>query len=131
MMEWSIAITITRAAAYRATTNDCLLSSAGVVASPNYEIRFEPTAAETGAVVAVFTGGAFVGAGLAGPSGDWLGRKLTVLIGSIIFLVGGILQTAAQNLGYLYAGRLLAGVGVGFLVRALPHFRRLAVCFTH
>lgn len=58
-----------------------------------------------------FTGGAFVGAALAGPAGDRLGRKITILIGAVIFCVGGALQTAAQTIQYLYAGRSLAGVG--------------------
>lgn len=74
-------------------------------------------------MVAVFTGGAFVGAGLAGPCGDWLGRKLTVFVGSIIFLVGGALQTGAQSLDYLYSGRLIAGLGVGFLVMIIPPYQ--------
>lgn len=47
----------------------------------------------------------------AGPIGDRLGRKWTILMGSVIFCLGGGLQTGAQGLGYLYAGRLLAGVG--------------------
>jgi len=37
------------------------------------------------------------------------------MTGAIIFLIGGALQTAAQSLNYLYVGRLIAGVGVGFL----------------
>lgn len=93
---------------------------AGVVAAPNFENGFTPTEAQKGAVVAVFTGGAFVGAGLAGPCGDWLGRRLTVLMGSVIFLVGGALQTGAQSLDYLYSGRLISGLGVGFLVMIIP-----------
>jgi len=72
---------------------------------------FTPDENETGAVVSVFTGGGFFGAALAGPVGDRLGRKKTILIGALIFLLGGALQTGAQTLDYLYAGRCLAGVG--------------------
>lgn len=61
--------------------------------------------------MSVFTGGAFFGAMFAGPAGDHLGRKLTILIGAVIFCLGGALQTGAQNLKYLYSGRALAGVG--------------------
>lgn len=78
---------------------------AGVVASRNFARQFAPTAAESGAVVAVFTGGAFFGAGFAGPVGDWLGRKKTILLGAVIFCLGGGLQTGAQSLSYFYAGR--------------------------
>lgn len=47
----------------------------------------------------------------AGPTGDRLGRKWTILIGAVIFLLGGGLQTGAKHIDYLYAGRCLAGVG--------------------
>ncbi|KUJ22195.1 general substrate transporter [Mollisia scopiformis] len=84
---------------------------AGVIASPAFLSTFNnPSANETGAVVSVFTGGAFFGAALAGPMGDWFGRRLTIMTGALIFCVGGSLQTAAQNLGYLYAGRAIAGL---------------------
>ena len=53
---------------------------AGAVNSKNFGRVFSPTANETGAVVSVFTGGAFFGAALAGPAGDWLGRKKTASI---------------------------------------------------
>jgi MFS family permease len=96
---------------------------AGAVASSNFITTFNPTKAETGAVVSVFTGGAFIGAGLAGPAGDSLGRKKTILIGALVFILGGGLQTGAQTLAYLYAGRAIAGVGVGFLVMIVPLYQ--------
>lgn len=73
--------------------------------------------------MSVFTGGAFFGAMFAGPTGDYLGRKLTILIGSLIFILGGGLQTGAQTIDYLYSGRCLAGVGVGFLVMVIPLYQ--------
>ena len=66
---------------------------------------------DSGAIVSIFTGGAFFGAMFAGPVGDFLGRKLTILIGALVFLLGGGLQTGAQHINYMYAGRCLAGVG--------------------
>jgi MFS family permease len=94
---------------------------AQVISSPAFNSYLnEPTKAETGAVVSVFTGGAFFGAGIAGPMGDKLGRRMTILIGAIVFCLGGALQTGAQALSYLYAGRLIAGLGVGILVMIIP-----------
>ncbi|QDS73922.1 hypothetical protein FKW77_007696 [Venturia effusa] len=81
---------------------------ASAIASANFNSLFKPSESETGAVVSVFTGGGFVGAMFAGPLGDRLGRKWTILMGSVIFCLGGGLQTGAQGLSYLYAGRLLA-----------------------
>ncbi|KAF2650830.1 general substrate transporter [Lophiostoma macrostomum CBS 122681] len=96
---------------------------AQVIASQSFNTKFTPTTNETGAVVSVFTGGAVIGAGLAGPFGDWFGRKLTIFIGAIVFLVGGALQTGAQALSYLYAGRSIAGCGVGILCMIVPLYQ--------
>ncbi|SMY23605.1 unnamed protein product [Zymoseptoria tritici ST99CH_1A5] len=96
---------------------------AGAVDSENFKSTFQPTKAEIGAVVSVFTGGAFFGAMFAGPCGDFLGRKKTILLGAVIFLLGGALQTGAQALSYLYAGRAIAGIGVGFLVMIVPLYQ--------
>ena len=38
-------------------------------------------------------------------------------------MLGGALQTAAVNINYLYAGRVLAGVGVGQLVMIIPLYQ--------
>ncbi|RKU47312.1 hypothetical protein DL546_002285 [Coniochaeta pulveracea] len=96
---------------------------AEVVGSSSYIDLFNPTDAETGVVVSLFTGGAFFGAFFAGPTGDWLGRRLTILLGSLIFILGGCLQTAAQSIHYLWAGRCIAGLGVGFLVMIIPVYQ--------
>lgn len=57
----------------------------------------------------MFTTGAFFGAALAGPAGDYLGRRWTISLGCLIFCLGGGLQTGAQTLAYLYSGRFFAG----------------------
>jgi sugar porter (SP) family MFS transporter len=38
-------------------------------------------------------------------------------------MLGGALQTGAQNLGYMMAGRAIAGVGVGILVMIIPMYQ--------
>ncbi|CAK7331310.1 unnamed protein product [Dovyalis caffra] len=42
------------------------------------------------------------------------GRKPTMQIASVFFLVGAILNAAALNIGMLIAGRLCLGAGIGF-----------------
>ncbi|KAF2127698.1 MFS sugar transporter-like protein [Dothidotthia symphoricarpi CBS 119687] len=96
---------------------------AQVIASQSFNSEFKPTTAETGAVVSVFTGGAVFGAAFAGPSGDKLGRRKTILIGATVFCLGGALQTGARGLSYLYAGRAIAGIGVGMLCMIIPVYQ--------
>ncbi|KAK4145107.1 general substrate transporter [Dichotomopilus funicola] len=96
---------------------------AQVIASQSFHSEFRPTDNEEAAVVSVFTGGAFIGAFLAGPTGDYLGRRLTILLGAVVFLLGGALQTGARALSYLYAGRAIAGLGVGVLCMIVPLYQ--------
>ncbi|KAF4548544.1 Sugar (and other) transporter-like protein 30 [Elsinoe fawcettii] len=96
----------------------------GVVASSSFVSEFNnPSGNEIGAVVSLFTGGAFFGAAFAGTTGDYLGRRMTIMIGAVIFILGGGLQAGGQNLGYFYSGRALAGVGVGFLTMIIPLYQ--------
>lgn len=96
---------------------------AGVIGSSHFIEEYQANGAQNGAVVSLFTGGAFFGAMFAGLSGDLLGRKMTIFIGALIFIVGGSVQTAAQSLNYLYVGRAFAGLGVGFLTMIIPLYQ--------
>jgi MFS family permease len=89
---------------------------AEVVASDSFKELFLQNSSDTksGTVVALFTGGCFVGA-LGSGYTHRLGRRGTILLASCIFIVGGVVQTAGVVIGMLYAGRLIAGIGVGFL----------------
>jgi MFS family permease len=96
---------------------------AEVVASNTFTAKFKPDDTQSGLVVSMFTTGAFFGAAFGGPCGDFLGRRLTIVIGSVIFCLGGALQTGAENIAFLYSGRFLAGLGVGFLVMIIPLYQ--------
>lgn len=43
------------------------------------------------------------------------GRRLSMLFGGTIFFIGAILAANAQNMTMLIFGRLLLGVGIGFI----------------
>lgn len=48
---------------------------------------------------------------------------MTIMIGAIIFCVGGAVQTSAPSIRALYIGRLFAGLGVGFLTMMVPLYQ--------
>ncbi|CAM8918264.1 unnamed protein product [Rhodiola kirilowii] len=50
------------------------------------------------------------------------GRKPTMLIAGLFFIVGVVLNAAAQDLAMLIVGRILLGCGVGFANQAVPLF---------
>lgn len=96
---------------------------AEVVASETFKQKFVANDVQSGLVVSMFTTGAFFGAGFAGPAGDYLGRRWTITTGCLLFLLGGALQTGASTLSFLWSGRVLAGLGVGFLVMIIPMYQ--------
>ncbi len=97
---------------------------AEVVASDSFKSLFLQSNGDTrsGTVVALFTGGCFCGAFLASYT-DPLGRRGTILMACCIFVVGGIIQTAGVVIAMLYVGRLIAGLGVGFLTMIIPIYQ--------
>ncbi|KAK4565781.1 hypothetical protein LTR86_003630 [Recurvomyces mirabilis] len=97
---------------------------AEVVASDSFKKTFLQNDGDTrsGTVVALFTGGCFCGAFLASFT-DPLGRRGTILMACCIFVVGGVIQTAGVVIAMLYVGRLIAGLGVGFLTMIIPIYQ--------
>lgn len=73
-----------------------------------------------GFVVSIFLLGAWLTSYFASWVMDRLGRRWTIEIGSFVFIVGGILQTASNKREELLLGRLIAGFGIGFLSTVLP-----------
>ena len=57
-----------------------------------------------------------------------LGRRLTMLIAGVFFIIGVIFNGAAQNLAMLIIGRILLGCGVGFANQVSTNFHQLQNC---
>ncbi|OIV93172.1 hypothetical protein TanjilG_20835 [Lupinus angustifolius] len=48
------------------------------------------------------------------------GRKLSMLFGGVLFLVGALINGFAQNIWMLIVGRILLGLGIGFANQSVP-----------
>lgn len=48
------------------------------------------------------------------------GRKVSMTIGGLVFLIGSIFSGAAMNVTMLIVGRLLLGVGIGYANQSVP-----------
>ena len=64
--------------------------------------------------------GAFVGALIAGPMSDIIGRKPTIIIADVLFTFGAGMMAYSWNIESLMAGRLVVGLGVGIASMAVP-----------
>ena len=64
-------------------------------------------------ITSILSAGTFFGALISGDFADFFGRRLTIIISSIVFIIGVVLQTASSSIALLTVGRVIAGFGVG------------------
>lgn len=72
-----------------------------------------PSSSFLGTIVALYNIGCLAGCIVAALFGNRLGRKNTVLLGSLIMVVGAVIQTATYGAAQLIVGRLISGLGNG------------------
>ncbi|KAG6884963.1 hypothetical protein C0995_009714 [Termitomyces sp. Mi166 len=67
--------------------------------------------------------GSLVGALLVTLLADRLGRKKTVILAGMVWVVGSILQCASVNRGMLVIGRIISGISVGLSSAVVPIYQ--------
>lgn len=83
-----------------------------------------PSESRISLIVSILSVGTFVGALLAGPLSDWIGRRWGIIISAAIpFNLGVALQVAATEQTMFIIGRLFAGFGVGLVSVQIPMFQ--------
>lgn len=80
-----------------------------------------------GNIVSVLQAGCFFGAMSSFYLGDKLGRKMSLLLADVIFIIGSIVQTtcamgAGNDMAQLYVGRVIGGFGVGLTSAIVPTY---------
>ncbi|KAK5706710.1 Plasma membrane low glucose sensor [Elasticomyces elasticus] len=84
----------------------------------------EITGSQESLIVSILSAGTVVGALLAAPMADFLGRKIAIMLScGIVFNVGVILQVAATAQPLFIAGRCIAGLGVGLVSAMIPLYQ--------
>lgn len=66
--------------------------------------------------------GCVIGVSIAGPFGDWLGRKKLLILAGILFAVSAVGTALPRTLAEFIAFRILGGVGVGAASMASPMY---------
>ncbi|EGP87271.1 unnamed protein product [Zymoseptoria tritici ST99CH_1A5] len=81
------------------------------------------TSSQSSMIVSLLSAGTFFGALTASPTGDYIGRKLGLMVSCLVFCFGVILQTAATEIPLFTAGRFFAGYGVGMISALIPLYQ--------
>ncbi|KAG9828366.1 general substrate transporter, partial [Aureobasidium melanogenum] len=66
-----------------------------------------------GGITASMSGGSFLGALAAGFICDAVGRRRSLMLASVIWIIGAAIQCSSQNVAQLIVGRLVSGLAVG------------------
>lgn len=92
-----------------------------IVGTQQYIDYFDnPSGVWQGAIGSSLAAGSIVGALFAGPLSDRLGRRTSIWVATVPWLIGTAVQAAVQSRGMLIAGRLLNGLTVGVTSSQVP-----------
>ncbi|KAF8902979.1 general substrate transporter [Mucidula mucida] len=86
-------------------------------------VSFQPGSDAQGAIVAAMPAGSLVGALMVTQLADRIGRKKTIILSGLIWVIGSILQCASVNRGMLVVGRIISGISVGIASAVVPIYQ--------
>ncbi|KAG6844282.1 hypothetical protein H0H87_008188 [Tephrocybe sp. NHM501043] len=96
----------------------------GVLSNPAYLRVFNsPDSNAQGGITAAMPAGSLIGALAVTQLADRIGRKKTVILAGIIWVIGSILQCASVNRGMLVVGRIISGLSVGLSSAVVPIYQ--------
>lgn len=81
------------------------------------------TASQSSEIVSILSAGTFFGALASSWVADYFGRRIGMILNTLVFTFGVILQTAASAIPLFVAGRFFAGFGVGLLSATIPLYQ--------
>lgn len=92
----------------------------GVIVTPDFleTLGITGNTSLQGTITALYDIGCFFGAIAAFVIGEPLGRKKSILYGTVIMSVGAILQITAYSVPQMIIGRIVAGIGNGIVSQA-------------
>ena len=96
-------------------------SMSSMIGTKEYKRYFgHPDATRQGGITGAMSAGSFLGSLISPNFSDTFGRKMSMQICSILWIIGCVIQCASQDVAMLVVGRVIAGIGIGFGSSAAP-----------
>ncbi|PPQ98671.1 hypothetical protein CVT26_013817 [Gymnopilus dilepis] len=96
----------------------------GVLNNPSYLKQFNhPGPGAQGGIVAAMPAGSLIGSLAVTQLADKLGRKKTIILSGLFWVIGSILQCASVDRGMLVVGRIISGISVGLASSVVPIYQ--------
>ncbi|RHZ70339.1 hypothetical protein CDV55_108421 [Aspergillus turcosus] len=96
----------------------------GVVISPYWLRQMgNPSTIMVSTITALYDVGAVFGAIFSAIMAEYLGRKRTLILGSVILVIGSILMGSCYERVQMMVGRILTGIGIGYLTSVAPVYQ--------
>lgn len=96
----------------------------GVLGTMAYKNYFgNPVSYRQGAITASMPAGSLVGSLFSSFLADRYSRKVALQISCVLWIIGSILMTAAQNIPMLCIGRVICGLCVGIASSVVPIYQ--------
>ncbi|KAJ5915151.1 hypothetical protein N7454_011263 [Penicillium verhagenii] len=95
----------------------------GVITMESFGARFPRVFSDSGFkgwFVSTLLLAAWLGSLINGPISDRVGRKVSMNLAVIVFVIGSAIQCAAVSIPMLFVGRAIAGLAIGMLTMVVP-----------
>ncbi|KAJ5938726.1 hypothetical protein N7466_001860, partial [Penicillium verhagenii] len=95
----------------------------GVITMESFGARFPRVFSDSGFkgwFVSTLLLAAWLGSLINGPISDRVGRKVSMNLAVIVFVIGSAIQCAAVTIPMLFVGRAIAGLAIGMLTMVVP-----------
>ena len=96
-----------------------------ILVMQNFQNHFPTLTGATiqGWLVSALELGAWFGALFNGYLADKISRKYSMMVAVLVFTLGTGLQAGAQSPAYLFAGRVIGGIGIGMFSMVIPLYQ--------
>ncbi|KAL1979411.1 hypothetical protein VTN96DRAFT_6054 [Rasamsonia emersonii] len=91
-----------------------------VLGAPSFEEQFHLSSTMEGTMTAMFELGCIIGAWSVSLFGEPWGRRTIIHMGTLCVCIGAAIQTSSYSTAQLIVGRIVAGIGMGFITSSVP-----------